>query len=87
MMQQTQQAENEQVAYGATSDATVRPVSTTSRRSTTDHTQVPSVAGPYMRTGESSVPPQISPHLCDEQVDLMLSEEDKMTVMGEVQRL
>ena len=86
-MQQTQQAENEQVAYGATSAATVRPVSTTSRRSTTDHTQVPSVAGPYMRTGESSVPPQISPHLCDEQVDLMLSEEDKITVMGEVQRL
>ena len=29
----------------------------------------------------------ISPHLCDEQVDLMLSEEDKITVMGEVQRL
>ena len=45
------------------------------------------MAGPYMRTGESSVPPQLSPHLCDEQVDLMLSEEDKITVLGEVQRL
>ena len=79
-MQQTQQAENEQVACGANSAATVRPASTTSRRSTADQTQVPSVAGPYMRIGESSVPPQISPHLCDEQVDLMLSEEDKITV-------
>ena len=81
-----QQAENEQVAGDAKSAATVRPASTTSRRSMADHTQVPSVAGPYMRTGQSSVPPQISPHLCDEQVHLMLSEEDKIIVMGEVQR-
>ena len=75
-----QQAENEQVVWGANSAATMRPASTTSRRSTTDQTQVPSVAMPYMHTGESSVPPQLSPHLCDEQVDLMLSEEDKITV-------
>ena len=83
-----QQVENEQVAGGANSGAaTVRAGSTTSRRSTADQTHVTDVAGPYMRTGESSVPPQLSPHLSDEQVDLVLSEEDKITVLGEVQRL
>ena len=38
-----------------------------------------------MRAGKSSAPPQKSPHLSDESVDLLLSEEDKFTVMGEVQ--
>ena len=75
-----QQAGNEQVAGGANSAATVRAGSTTSRRSTADQTHVISVVGPYMHTGESSVP-------SDEQVDLVLSEEDKITVLGEVQRL
>ena len=31
--------------------------------------------------------PQLSPHLCDETVNLLLSEEDKATGLGEVQRL
>ena len=40
-----------------------------------------------MRTGESNVPPQLSPHLCDESVDLVLSDEDRAIVLGEVNRL
>ena len=32
-------------------------------------------------------PPQFSPHLCDESVDLVLSEEDRAIVLGEVNRL
>ena len=31
--------------------------------------------------------PQLSPHLSDESVNLVLSEEDRATVLGEVQRL
>ena len=81
-----QQAEIEQVAGGANSAAIVRAGSTMSRRLTADQTHVPSVARPYMRTKESNVPPQHSPHLFDEQVDLVLSE-DKITVLEEVQRL
>ena len=45
------------------------------------------MTGPHTRAGESGAPPQLSPHLCDESVDLVLLEEDKAIVLGEVNHL
>ena len=58
-----------------------------SRRSTADQPLTSSAARLHTRAGESNAPPQLSPHLSDETVDLVLSEEDRATVLGEVQRL
>ena len=82
-----QKTESEQVAYGVKNVAAATDASDANRRSTTDRSHTPSEAGPYMRTGESGAPPQLSPHLCDETVGLLLSEEDKATVLSEVHRL
>ena len=40
----------------------------------------------YAYRGVQCTPPT-SPHLCDEQVNLVLSEQDKITVLGELQSL
>ena len=74
----------EQVAGGANRAATATGAY---RRSATDQPQTSSAAGLYMRLGESKAPPQLSPHLCDDTVDLVLAEEDKIIVVGEIHRL
>ena len=82
-----QKTKNEQVAYGAKNVPSATDASDANRRSTADKSHTSSEAGPYTRTGESGAPPQLSPHLCDETVDLLLSEEDKATVPSELHRL
>ena len=77
----------EQVADGANNAANAKGSNNTNNRSTTEQWNTPFSASLYTRAGESSAPPQKSPHLSDESVDLMLSEEDKYTVVGEVHRL
>ena len=77
----------EQVADGANSAATARGSNSTNSRSTTEQLHTPFSTGFYTRAWESNAPPQKSPHLSDESVDLLLSEEDKYTVLGEVHRL
>ena len=57
------------------------------RRSTAGQPLTSSAAGLHTRAGESIAPPQFSPHFSDETIDLMLSEEDRAVVLGEVQRL
>ena len=77
----------EQVADGANNATSARGANNTNIRSATEQLHTPFVAGLYTRAGESGAPPQKSPHLSDETVDLLLSEEDKYTVLGEVHRL
>ena len=77
----------EHVVDGANNAPTVRGSNNTNNRSTTEQLHTPFSAGLYTRVGESNAPPQKSPHLSDESVDLLLSEEDKYTVLGEVHRL
>ena len=45
------------------------------------------VVGLHMRARESGAPPQLLPHPSDETINLVLLEEDRAIVMGEVQRL
>ena len=77
----------EHVVDGANNAPTVRGSNNTNNRSTTEQLHTPFSVGLYTRAGESSAPPQKSPHLSDESVDLLLLEEDKYTVLGEVHRL
>ena len=77
----------EQVADGANSVANAKGSNNMNSRSTIEQLHTPFSVGLYTRAGESSAPPQKSPHLSDESVDLLLSEEDKYTVVGEVHRL
>ena len=82
-----QKTKKTQVAGGVNSVTTAAAAPSTSRRSTAGQPHISSAAEPYMRAGESGAPPQLSPHLCDESVDLVLSEEDRAIVLGEVNRL
>ena len=75
-----QQTGKEQVTYDGNNATTKTSDSTTSRRSIVDRPLTSSAVGQHMRAGESSAPPQLSPHLSDETVDLVLSEEDRGTV-------
>ena len=82
-----QKTKKTQVAGGVNSVTTTAAAPSTSRRSTAGQPHISSTAEPYTRAGESGAPPQLSPHLCDESVDLVLSEEDRAIVLGEVNRL
>ena len=82
-----QQTGKPQVAYGASSATSETGDPDARRRSTAGQPLTSSVAGLHTRAGESSAPPQFSPHFSDETVDLVLSEEDRAVVLGEVQRL
>ena len=86
-VEEMQQTGKPQVVYG-TSSATSETGDPDARmRSTAGQPLTSSVAGLHTRAGESSAPPQFLPHFSDETVDLVLSEEDRVVVLGEVQRL
>ena len=78
-----QKTENEQVAYGAKNVASATDASDANRRSTILHQRMDRIR----EQGSPGCTPQLSPHLCDETVDLLLSEEDKATVPSELHRL
>ena len=76
---------SEQVGGGTNNATTAR--GNMNRRLPTDQPNTSSTTDLYMRPGESGAAPQTSPHLCDETVDLLSSEGEKIVVVGEVHRL
>ena len=79
-IEEMQQTGKPQVAYGASSATSETGDPDARRRSTAGQPLTSSVAGLHTRAGESSAPPQFSPHFSDETIDLVLSEEDRATV-------